>query len=123
MRNARWRKFENKLWLLLLLAATAGSPALAQEPMTYSWLETSAGEESWPRHCRLGVMAGLNLKADFNMNGTSFVVSGSQPGAAISGVDHFYDDSYVRVDQTGNAENVTSFWGYNNASQVSGGAL
>jgi hypothetical protein len=123
MRNACWRKLENKLWLPLLLAATAGSPASAQEPMAYSWLETSAGEESWPRHFRLGVMAGLNLKADFNMTGTSFGVSGSQPGAAISGVDHFYDDGYVRVDQTGNAGNMTSFWGYNNASQVSGGAL
>jgi hypothetical protein len=68
------------------------------------------------------MLAGLNLKADFRMSG-EFAVSGSQPGAAERGIDHFYDDGYVRVDQTGNSENFTSFWGYNNAEQAIGGFL
>lgn len=60
---------------------------------------------------------GLNLKADFSLDG-QFGISGSQPGATGgSGVNHFYDDGYVRVDQTGNAQGYTSYWGYNNASQ------
>lgn len=64
---------------------------------------------NWTRHFRLGAVVGLNLSADFKMNG-QFNVSGSgQPGV--------YDDGYVRVDETGNAGGYTSFWGYENASQ------
>jgi len=112
-----------KLWLPLLVASACGGLAQQQERLAHSWLESPTGDESWPRHFRLGVLAGLNLKADFSMNGTAFPVSGSQPGAATSGIDHFYDDGYVRLDETGNAGNYTSYWGYNNAAQSSGGSL
>ena len=74
-------------------------------------------ENDWPRHFRVGMLVGLNISASFKMGGL-FSVSGSQPGAAgVSGVDHVYDDGYVRVDDTGNAQGLTSFWGYNDASQ------
>ena len=47
-----------------------------------------------------------------------FGISGSDPGGAgVGRQDHFYDDGYVRVDQTGNADGRTSYWGYDNASQ------
>jgi hypothetical protein len=63
------------------------------------------------------MLVGFNIKADFSMRG-QFAISGSQPGpAGVSGVDHFYDDGYVRVDQTGNAQGYTSYWGYDNAAQ------
>lgn len=58
----------------------------------------------------------MNMSADFKTSGT-FAVSGSNPGAAVRGIDHFYDDGYVRVDETGNALGRTTFWGYRDASQ------
>jgi len=106
----------------MLLASAGGSLAQSQNDFYYSWLEASAEAESYPRHFRLGVLAGLNLKADFRMSGT-FAISGSQPGQPVAGIDHFYDDGYVRVDQTGNAGGYTSYWGYNNAAQASDGSL
>lgn len=39
-------------------------------------------------------------------------------GLPTGGVDHDYDDGYVRVDSSGNAGGLTWFWGYQNQSQV-----
>jgi len=71
---------------------------------------------------RLGVLAGLSLDADFGVS-TKFDISHSRPGVAGSGGEHFYDDGFVRVDKTGNAQGYTSFWGYNDASQAVGNTL
>ena len=67
--------------------------------------------ENWTRHFRVGMLVGLNIKADFSLNGR-FGISGAQrrpPGV--------YDDGYVREDQTGNAQGYTGYWGYDNAAQ------
>lgn len=66
----------------------------------------------------------LNLKANFkNLRG--FVVApgpgpnpDTDPGRRV---DRFYDDGFVRVGQ--NDRGLTSFWGYDNASQVVGDTL
>jgi len=77
--------------------------------------------EEWTQHFRLGMTVGLNIKADFRMSG-KLSVSGSDPGRiGVSGVDHAYDDGYVRVDGTGNAQQWTSYWGYQNAAQYNPG--
>ncbi len=82
--------------------------------------EDAGRTNDWTRHFRAGVQLGLNIHADFSTRGL-FSVSGSQPGLpGVSGVDHIYDDGYVRVDQTGNAQGYTSYWGYNSASQIGG---
>jgi len=123
MNNCRLRKLSPCLWPLFLVASLSAS--FAQEPESWGgfWLEKSDNDDYWPKHFRVGAMAGLNIKADFKMNGT-FAVSGYNPGTVAPGADHFYDDGYVRVDETGNAGNLTSYWGYNNAvSQVSGNNL
>ena len=81
-------------------------------------------EGDWPRHFRVGALVGMNIKADFNVNG-SFGVSGSNPGEAGPagrGKNHFYDDGYVLVDDTGNAGGVTTYWGYQNAGQYNAAA-
>lgn len=125
MRAIKYRRLRirpSRLWLPLLLASASASLAQQPGPWTYSWLESPAETDYWPRHFRVGVMAGLNIKADFKMNGT-FAVSGYNPGAATSGIDHNYDDGYVRVDENGNAGGLTHYWGYNNAAQVSGNDL
>lgn len=74
-------------------------------------------DPDWLHHVWVGPLVGINIKANFDING-QFPISGSQPGpAGVSGVDHLYTDGYVKVDQTGNAQGYTSYWGYQNASQ------
>jgi hypothetical protein len=71
-----------------------------------------------------GVSAGasFNYKANFR-NVAESQGSATDPGAAVAGVDHFYDDGYNRVDSSGNAGNQTTYWGYQNASQDNGGSI
>src|SRR6185295_19021010 len=77
---------------------------------------SAQAEGEWLKHFRVGMSFGLNMKTDFTTSG-SFPISGSNPGPAAPKLDHFYDDGYVRVDQTGDALNRTSFWGYRDATQ------
>ena len=42
----------------------------------------------------------------------------TNPGDPIAGIDHFYDDGFVRVDDTGNFGNFTTYWGYEYEHQV-----
>src|SRR5262245_15042703 len=66
----------------------------------------------------LSYRAGFNITAKFkNLAGFSRL---NNPGPATGGADHFYDDGYNRVDSSGNANGLTWFWGYQNASQVPG---
>jgi hypothetical protein len=105
------------------LMASAQEPQFDVPPPRDLWVKIPVtADERWPRHFRIGMLVGVNVKADFSMSGTQFPVSGSQPGGAGGG-EHFYDDGYVRVDETGNAQGYTSFWGYNNAAQLSGQSL
>ena len=83
---------------------------------------SARGDGEWLRHFRIGASIGMNVSADFQTSG-QLSVSGSNPGPALPGIDHIYDDGFVRVDQTGNAQpegfptGRTTFWGYNEASQ------
>lgn len=69
-------------------------------------------DPDWTRNFRIGALVGLNISANFSMKG-QFNVSGNKPPGV-------YDDGYVRVDETGNAQGYTSYWGYNDASQYDG---
>ncbi|MBI1841276.1 MAG: hypothetical protein HYR88_10575 [Verrucomicrobia bacterium] len=73
----------------------------------------------WTRHFRLGSVAALNLKGDFSLAG-SFVTPPRSAGAAAG--DILYDDGYVRQDATGNAGQLSSYWGYQGAGQYNAGA-
>src|SRR5687768_240800 len=75
-----------------------------------------AQEGGWMRHFRIGGSVGLNISGDFKTSG-QLPVSGSSPGPLAPRADHFYDDGFVRVDNTGNAQGLTSFWGYDRADQ------
>ncbi len=60
-----------------------------------------------------------NIAAQFKNVGVTPPAAGARgPGRAVGGVDHFYDDGYVRVDSTHSGGGLTWFWGYKNASQV-----
>jgi hypothetical protein len=65
----------------------------------------------------LGARFGMNFKAAFRNPGAA------NPGPAIGGVDHNYNDGYNRVDSSGNAGGVTWNWGYQNAAQVVGDTI
>lgn len=125
MRINQTRTISQWIGLALLLTAAATGVAQQADQFNNSWLGSAPTEESWPRHFRVGAMVGLHIKADFSLSGSGpFTVSGGQPGNAVSGIDHFYDDGYVRVDATHNAGGYTSYWGYQNAaSQIIGGSL
>jgi hypothetical protein len=95
-------------WWAVIWIACAPWMALAQ----------NAEVPDWTRHFRLGAVVGLNMHADFKMNGQFYVSGASQAGpSGVSGANHTYDDGYVRVDNTGNAQGYTSYWGYQNDSQ------
>src|SRR5438477_1266258 len=99
----------NASWLML-----AGGTALLASSATAA--------DDWTRNFRIGMTLGLNVHADFKMGGT-FALSGKDPGPmGVSGANHEFDDGYVRVDQTGNAQGLTSYWGYQNVSQYDAGA-
>ena len=107
-------------------AGTAGiaNTALAQ-PEIYGHPDSSGfylippDSDDWTRHFRLGPLAAFNIGAHFNIvPGALFKgISGNNVAAGI------YDDGYVRTDQTGNAGNLTGYWGYNNASQYNGNSI
>jgi len=80
------------------------------------WAVTASAE--------FGISAGssFNYKAGFRTHADP-QRRASNPGGAVAGVDHFYDDGYNRVDDTGNERGLTSFWGYENASQANAGML
>lgn len=75
-------------------------------------------DPDWTKNFRIGALTGLGIKGQITLRGQFGVNGGGSPGATgVSGVDHVYDDGYVRVDETGNAQGYTSYWGYENASQ------
>jgi hypothetical protein len=94
--------------LSLCALAAAASSICAQE------------DESWMRHFRIGASVMMNVSTEFKTSGT-FAVNRPAPGSR-GGVS--YDDGFVGVDATGNATPpggsgpATTFWGYNDASQV-----
>src|SRR6185503_3472856 len=71
----------------------------------------------WKGHFRIGMELGFNIQADFSAPPVLSVANAQVGAPGVSGVDHVYDDGYVRVDNTGNAQGYTSYWGYNNSSQ------
>ncbi len=107
-------------WLVCCLAGVAlAASAQSDSPDTFggdptknSFLWIPADTDDWTRHFHIGAIVGLNVSANFSMNGTFL----------INHADGIYDDGYVREDQTGNAGGYTSFWGYNNASQYNAAA-
>ena len=68
-----------------------------------------------PNRFSFGPTFGINFKADFYNN--------ANPGPATGDANHTYNNGYVLVDSSGDAGGLTTYWGYQNASQVVGGAM
>lgn len=94
------------------------------------WLEPAArgadpaaAHGDWANRLRVGAMLGFNLDADFTFGGSGLTTGNPGGPTGVPGVNHFYEDGYVRVDDTMNAERYTSYWGYTDASQYQGNQL
>jgi hypothetical protein len=77
------------------------------------------------RFGRIGVSYNLNFNVSADFSNIGAFPALSNPGAPLvaPGDMRTYDDGFVGMDNTGNAGDLTSFWGYNNPGQVVGGNL
>jgi hypothetical protein len=96
------------------LAASAQSDSMdtfGGDPAKNSFLWIPPDTDDWTRHFHIGGVVGLNISANFSMNG-QFNISGNNPAAGN------YDNGYVHPGNftIGNTT-YTPAWGYNNASQ------
>lgn len=93
-----------------LAPSALAQPEIYGQPDSSKFILIPKEADDWTRHFRVGALVGLNIGASFHSKGT-FGISGNNPANGI------YDDGYVKTDQTGNAGGLTSYWGYNDASQ------
>ena len=95
--------------------------------------DTSSGLQLEPpaenlNHFAVGYRMGFNIPVRFSgvglfsAPGHSVLGAGNQPGnpgpATGANSNRTYEDGYNQVDSTGNAFGLTSYWGYDHASQV-----
>lgn len=84
---------------------------------------------SWTDRIGLGYRAALNISAKFSgLGGYNSLntpgVAGVTPATAAPGtIVRTYDDGFIGVDISQNASSLTTYWGYNNSSQVVNGAI
>ena len=108
---------------------TAGSVALGLLcTASAAWAQTTPPDQkpssirppertAEPNRFGLSYRFGLNISASFKNTG---VLPLAVPGAALGGIDHTYNDGYMRVDYSQNAGGETWNWDYSSASQVHG---
>ena len=105
---------------VLLVALFATPPVLAQSPSSdeVSPLKLELPQSQSPNRFSLSYRMGFNIPV-------SFKNIGGFPALSIArytpdGDRYNYDNGYVLRDSAGNAMGYTRYWGYDNASQVSG---
>jgi hypothetical protein len=102
-------KSMNTLWLksgMVLVVAGAGMAAHAQDD--------GNGDDIWGRF-NVSYRVGLNIKANFSGVG-AFAPPATPPGGGTG-----YNDGFVGIDSSHNAGGFTTYWGYQNASQLTVG--
>ncbi|HEU0011702.1 MAG TPA: hypothetical protein VFT34_17940 [Verrucomicrobiae bacterium] len=108
-----WNRPSNwKLILASILLAPIASGLAADDDM---------GSSTNKNRLTVRGRLGLNIQAKFSRIGT--FPAATDIGGTGSALDHFYDDGYVRVDESGNYGGQTWYWGYDSASQISGNNL
>lgn len=68
----------------------------------------------------VNVLMSANYKAEFGLQ--SGIYSVNDPGATTGIADRYYDDGYNRVDSSDNFGDLTTYWGYQDASQYDSAA-
>jgi hypothetical protein len=121
-------KYQNapRPWALAALLLAPTLPLAAQDDGRDSALRDPQPVDK----SRFGISyrASWNINAEFKSDRIARPRTGGPngggPGPATGGgIDRFYDDGYNRVDSSGNRDNLTWFWGYENAGQVQGDTI
>jgi len=99
--------------LVSLALAAKAQPDVDGHPDSYKFYLIPPDTDDWTRHFHVGGFAAFNIKGSFKMDG-NFNSSGNDVAKGI------FDNGYVRPDKTGSSDGLTSFWGYNSQTQVSG---
>jgi hypothetical protein len=108
----------SRAWLAAPLLLAPFFCVEAAEPEPIARIELQEPKRELNRFS-IGYSAGLNIDAHFTRLGARR--RGPGPGPATGGgIDRFYDDGYNRVDDSGNQDGLTYYWGYQNASQAPG---
>lgn len=94
----------------LLVSTLAVATAIPSVLHGGDWLEN-------PNRLSLGPRFGMNFKASFKNSAPV------NPGLALGGLNHFYNDGYVLLDSAGNTGGQTWNWGYRDPSQVVGDTM
>ena len=85
-----------------------------------AWVSSAqsfAVRDDWTQNIRVGAQMSMHVHAKFSLDGLISSGAGNPGQPGVPGQNHFYDDGYVRVDETGNTSGLTSYWGYADASQ------
>src|SRR5213083_1805563 len=90
--------FSRPLGLAFILTTSLASAQ--NEPERFSGLKPEFAEGPPLNRLSLSYRPGFNITAKFKNQSLSPALN---PGPAIAGVDHNYDNGYNRVDQSGNA--------------------
>jgi hypothetical protein len=118
MMTQQWRQF---CWTAYLVVATVGgNTAVADPTATNTLYRFSQPETEFQHRFCFGYRLGYGIKTDFKNVGSGM---GLQPGPAVGGISHTYDNGYVKVDSSGNAGGETWNWGYDQAGQLQGNQL
>jgi len=104
--------------LSVALLATPGALAQSTSPDTPPSLNLDPPQSQLPNRFGLSYRMGFNAPVSFSK-------LGGYPALSLArytpdGDRYNYDNGYVLVDASGNAMGYTRYWGYDNASQVSG---
>ena len=96
---------------------------IAPAALTLSATLAVMGQETTEKNrFAISYRPGLNIKGTFSGIGAAGTRR-SNPGPPTGGVDHEYDDGYVRVDSTNNGLDLTWNWGFERPEQVVGDDL
>ena len=77
-----------------------------------------ATNQSSPNRISLSYRPGFNITARFN--GLGGFPAQTEPGPALAGANHRYDDGFNLLDSSDNSGGLTWNWGYAHASQLAG---
>ena len=111
-------KYQHYHWVIKTMSLLLFATAAAAE-QNHDLYQDSTNRLS------LSLQFGLNISANFKGIGGSLNPSyhGVNPRRTPRGDAFNYDDGYVLTDISGNAGNQSWYWGYDNASQISGNTI
>jgi hypothetical protein len=102
-------------YVLVFSLSSFAAMAQTNQPL----LRVPENQSDLRNHFGVSYRVGWNIRASFRNLGSA---PPAAPGGLSAGVDHTYDDGYVRVDSSGNLDTgngpETLYWGFSHPSQL-----